>query len=74
MGKKWVTPSFKAILVSHCQDYLDSNDLGKDKQRTNLIWQVAGDIQESADDGQETVPPDLQKVSYRSSLQNMFRK
>jgi hypothetical protein len=71
MVKKWVTPSFRAILVAHSQEYLDSNNLGKDKHRTNLIQQVAEEIQESAAESSETVPPNLHKVCCLCAGHNM---
>jgi hypothetical protein len=74
MVKKWATPSFREILVEHCQAFLDSNNLGKDKSRSKLIQQVAEEIQASAKESGEKVPPDLQKVSYQSCPKKEFRK
>jgi hypothetical protein len=48
MVKKWVHDSFKSILLDNCQEYLDSNDMGKHKTRTLLINEVADKIREAA--------------------------
>ena len=60
MVKKWVNDSFKSILQDNCQAYLDSNDLGKHKTRTQLINDVAEKIREAAPGFD--LPGDLNKV------------
>jgi hypothetical protein len=60
MVKKWVNDSFKSILQDNCQAYLESNDLGKHKARTQLINEVAEKIREAAPGSD--LPADLNKV------------
>ena len=60
MVKKWVHDSFKNILLDNCQAYLDSNDLGKHKARTQLINKVAEKIREVTPGFD--LPDDLNKV------------
>ena len=61
MGKKWVHDAFKNILLDNCQAYLDSNDLGKNKARTQLINDVVNKIREAG--AGLGLPHDLNKVS-----------
>jgi hypothetical protein len=62
MGKKWVQESFKHILLANCEAYLESNNLGKNKARTQLINDVADKIREAA--AGLNLPEDLNKVCY----------
>jgi hypothetical protein len=68
MGGKWVKEGFKHILTAHCQQYLECNDLGRQKLRTMLVNDVAAKIREAAA-GQE-LPDDLTKVSGDSEFNN----
>ena len=45
MGK-WVKDSFKHVLLENCRAYLDSNNLGRHKGRSQLINDVADKIRE----------------------------
>ena len=60
MVRKWVNDSFKSILQDNCQEYLQSNDMGKHKARTELINEVAQKIREAAPGFD--FPNDLNKV------------
>jgi hypothetical protein len=60
MGKKWVQESFKHILLANCKAYLESNNLGKIKARTQLINDVADKVREAA--ARLNLPEDLNKV------------
>lgn len=59
---RWVLPSFRTILVNHCNDYLNSSDRGTDKARSKLITEVAKDITDIAQQREENIPDDLEKV------------
>ena len=59
---RWVLPSFRAILVNRCDDYLNSSDRGTDKGRSKLITEVAKDITDIAQENGENIPDDLEKV------------
>jgi len=63
---RWVLPSFRTILVTHCDGYLQSNDRGNDKTRSKLIAKVAQDIKDIAQERRELVPDDLEKVILSS--------
>jgi hypothetical protein len=65
MVKKWVTDAYKKILVENCQDYLASNNHGRDKVRKALITQVAEEITAAATESGDEVPANLEKVSLR---------
>jgi hypothetical protein len=60
--KLWVTPSFKEILRDNCWEYLDSNDLGKSKDRTAVVDRVAEEIARVAAKSNQRVPEMLNKV------------
>jgi len=62
MVKPWVTPSFKEILRDNCREYLDSNDLGKSKDRTAVVDRVAEEIAQVAAASNQVVPEMLNKV------------
>jgi hypothetical protein len=59
---RWALPSFKQILIDHCDEYLDTSDRGSDKSRSKLITRVANDIAAIAKDKKEAVPDDIEKV------------
>ena len=59
---RWALPSFRTILVNHCDEYLKSTDRGTDKTRSKLITQVAKDITDIAQQREEKIPDDLEKV------------
>ena len=65
---RWVYPSFKHILVNHCDEFLDSSDRGNDKSRSNLITWVAKDIAATAQEKNETVPDDIEKVKFSNII------
>ena len=58
----WVLPSFRTILVNHCDDFLNSSDRGTDKARSKLITEVAKDITDIAQQRSEKIPDDLEKA------------
>jgi len=60
----WVHPSFRQILLDHCDEYIDSSDRGSDKTRSKLITRIAKDITEIAEAAVETIllPSDVEKV------------
>jgi len=62
MVKLWVTPSFKEILRDNCREYLDSNDLGKSKDRTAVVDRVAEEIARVAAKSNQRVLEMLNKV------------
>ena len=62
MGKTWVLPSFKNILIDSCQEYVNTTDKGKEKTRSTLIARVAGEVREVVEGTSDTVPDDLEKV------------
>ena len=59
---RWVLPSFKTILVNRCDDYLNSSDCRTDKGCSKLITEVAKDITDIAQQREENIPDDLEKV------------
>ena len=59
---RWALPSFKTILVNRCDDYLNSSDHGTDKAHSTLITEVAKDITDIAQQREENIPDDLEKV------------
>jgi hypothetical protein len=59
---RWVLPSFKDSLLSSCDEYLASNDRGSDKTRSKLITRVSKDITDIAQNNNERLPDDLEKV------------
>jgi hypothetical protein len=66
---RWVLPSYKAILESHCDEFLESTDRGSDKARSKVITQVAKEITDDANQRNETLPDDLEKVAtHKHSL------
>jgi len=64
MGKNWVLPSFKNVLIDASQEFLDSTDKGKDKARTALITRIAGKIRQAVVQTGDPLPEELEKVCY----------
>ena len=62
MGKAWVLPSFKQILINASDEFVRSTDKGKNKARTALINRVAQEIREVVQDTTDKLPDDLEKV------------
>ena len=62
MGKTWVLPSFKHILIDFSEEYLNKTDKGKDKARSALVTTVAHDIRDAVKDTGDSLPDDLEKV------------
>ena len=62
MGKAWVLPSFKQILINASDEFVRSTDKGKNKARTALINRVAEEICEVVQDTTDKLPDDLEKV------------
>ena len=58
----WVFPSFRQTLIDACDEFLETNDRGTDKKRTEVIKRVCKDIIDIAQAKQETLPDDLEKV------------
>ena len=59
---RWVLPSFKMILVNHCDDYLNSSDRGTDKACSKLIAKVVKEITDIAQQRSEKIPDALEKA------------
>ena len=59
---RWAVPSFRTILLNHCDDYMKSSDRGPDKSRSKLVTQVAQGIADIAKEKHEALPNDLEKV------------
>ena len=64
MGRTWVQPSFKNILIDACQEYLNTTDKGKEKLRSALITRVAEEIRLVVAGTADTLPEDTEKVHY----------
>jgi hypothetical protein len=62
MGKTWVLPSFKQILIDSCKEFMHTTDKVKDKPRTALITRVVDEIRQAVIDTDATLPNDLEKV------------
>jgi hypothetical protein len=62
MGRAWVLPSFKHILIDSCQEYLNSTNKGKEKTRSALITRVSGEIRHAVEGTTDKLPEDLEKV------------
>jgi hypothetical protein len=62
MGKTWVLPSFKNILIDASQEFLNSTDKGKDKARTALVMRIAGEVREAVATSGDPLPEELEKV------------
>ena len=62
MGKAWVLPSFKQILINASDEFVRSTDKGKNKARTALINRVTEEIREVVQDTTDKLPDDLEKV------------
>jgi vacuolar-type H+-ATPase subunit H len=45
---RWVHSSFKQTLIDACDEFLESNDRGTDKKRTEVIKRVSKDITDIA--------------------------
>lgn len=66
MGKTWVLPSFKQILIDSCQEFMNVTDKAKDKPRTALVTRVADQIRQAVNGTDATLPEDLEKVHHFS--------
>ena len=66
MGKTWVLPSFKQILIDSCQEFMNVMDKAKDKPRTALVTRVADQICQAVNRTDATLPEDLEKVHHFS--------
>lgn len=64
MGKPWVLPSFKQILIDSSAEYLRTNNRKKDKARTTFIQRVVSDIRKAVEGTNDPLPIDLDKVCY----------
>ena len=56
----WVHPSFRQILLDHCNEYINSSDRGSDKTWSKLITRVSKDITDIAE--VIPLPSDIEKV------------
>jgi hypothetical protein len=65
MGRMWVLPSFKNILIDSCQEYLKTTDKGKEKSRSAFITRVSGEIRLAVEGTADQLPDDLEKVNCR---------
>jgi hypothetical protein len=65
---RWVLPSFRTILIDHCNEFLASSDRGNDKARTKLISQVSKNITDIAQETREAVLDNLEKVITNMNL------
>ena len=61
---RWVHDLFRSILVDSCDEYLESSDRGSDKTRSKFITRVATDITDIANNNNESLPDDLEKVIH----------
>jgi hypothetical protein len=62
MGKPWVLPSFKNILVDAADEFISSTDKGKDKKRSALITRIAEEVRQATEETPDALPEDLEKV------------
>jgi hypothetical protein len=63
---RWVLPSFRQTLLDRCDDYLKSSDRSNEKTRSQLITQVSQEITNIAQENNEALPDDLEKVIHPS--------
>jgi hypothetical protein len=61
---RWVHASFRDVLSKSCDEYLKTSDRGNDKTRAKLVTRVSKDITEIAKREKETLPDDLEKVTF----------
>ena len=61
---RWVHASFRDVLIKSCDEYLKTSDRGNDKTRAKLVTRVSKDITEIAKREKETLPDDLEKVTF----------
>jgi len=59
---RWVQQSAKEILLSACDEYVQTSDRGSDKTRSKIITRVAKEITDKAAENNEPVPDDVEKV------------
>jgi hypothetical protein len=62
MGKPWVLPSFKQILIDSSVEYLTTSNKGKAKERTIFINRIVEEIHQAVVSTNDTLPDDLAKV------------
>ena len=61
---RWVHTSFKEILLSYCDEFLESSDRVPDKTRSQLITKVSNEIADIAKELTDaSLPEDLEKVT-----------
>ena len=65
---RWVHSSFKQTLIDACDEFLESNDCGKDKKHTEVMKQVSKDITDIVQEKQEQLLDDLEKVKKNFPL------
>ena len=60
---RWVHTSFKEILLSYCNEFLESSDRVPDKTRLQLVTKVSNEIADIAKELMDaSLPEDLEKV------------
>ena len=60
---QWVHMSFKEILLSYCDEFLESSDCVPDRTRSQLITKVSNEIADIAKELTDaSLPEDLEKV------------
>jgi hypothetical protein len=62
MGRPWVLPSFKQILIDSSAEYLTTSNKGKAKERTLFINRIVEEIRQAVAGTNDTLPDDLAKV------------
>lgn len=62
MGKPWVLPSFKQILIDSSAEYLTTSNKEKAKDRTIFINRIVEEIRQAVVGTNDTLPDDLPKV------------
>jgi hypothetical protein len=65
---RWVLPSFKDTLLSACDEYMRSNDRGNGKTQSMLITRISQEIAAIAQEKNERVPEELEKVIFLTIL------
>jgi hypothetical protein len=64
MGRTWVLPAFKHILIEASQEFMDATDKAKGKPRTALVNRVADEIRHAVNGTDATLPDELEKVEF----------
>ena len=60
---RWVHTSFKEILLSYCDEILESSDRVPDRTRSQLVTKVSNEIADIAKELMDaSLPEDLEKV------------